>query len=103
VQEENLAHWGLLRQKQTKQPKQIKMYNLSELEGEDFDLVLGIQVRWPSLVTLLDELPYGAPHTNTYYVCLLAENYYLRVFIEISKNIITPVYDSTVDYISYCD
>jgi hypothetical protein len=70
VKEKALAHWGLLRQKQTKQLKGIKMYNLSELGGDGFDLVLGIQMMWPCLVTLLDELPYDAPHTNIMSVCL---------------------------------
>jgi hypothetical protein len=59
VKEEALAHWGLLRQKQTKALKQIKMYNRFELRGDEFDLVLGIQVRCSSLVTLLDEMPCG--------------------------------------------
>lgn len=64
VIEVDLAHWGLLSQKQTKQLKQIKIYNRSELGVNGLDLVQEIQVRWTCLVILLDELPYDAPYTN---------------------------------------
>jgi hypothetical protein len=83
VKEEILAQWGLLRPKQTKPLIQIKMYNRSELGGDGFDLVLEIQMRWASLVTLLVELPYDILHKNIMSVCLYRIAVHLRIVIEI--------------------
>jgi hypothetical protein len=46
------------------------MYNLSERGADALDPELGIQVRWPCLVTVLDGLPYDIPRTNIMSVCL---------------------------------
>jgi hypothetical protein len=59
------------------------MYDLSECGAEAFDLVLGIQVRWPCLVTVMDVLPYDVPHTNVMSVCLYRIAVYVRMAIGI--------------------